>query len=204
VSFAIAATEIYFGQFVDEGDKLVGAWQLTAAAFGPADHLTDMGRWLSGGFLFRIAVLLVCGLLLIQRRWLAAALVYGLAVLTATRAEAWFRLQPFALLVLIAPALVLAHWLEQPVTAGAGLRRQARLSVTLLLLGLVAWPIARGIGSLVQVRARLSYAVSFAGPRTQAEHILALSEVQPAALGVHPGDPLLDFLTGLKPVGGVM
>ena len=179
-------------------------WQLTAAAFGPADHLTDMGRWLFGGFLFRIAILLVCGLLLIQRRWLAALLVYGLAVLTATRAEAWFRLQPFALLALIAPALVLAYWLEQPAAAGARPRRWARLSVTLLLLGLVAWPIVRGIGSLVQVRARLSYAVSFAGPRTQAEHIHDLVEAQPAALGVYPGDPLLNFLTGLKPVGGVM
>jgi hypothetical protein len=67
-------------------------WQLSAAAFGPASHITELGRWLFGGFLFRVAVLLSGGALMVRRHWLAALLVYGLAVLTATRAEAWFRL----------------------------------------------------------------------------------------------------------------
>ncbi len=179
-------------------------WQLSAAAFGPAEHITINGRWLFGGFLFRAAVLLACGLLLIRRRWLAALLVYGLAVLTATRAEAWFRLQPFALLALVATALVLGLWLEKPVAAGAGVRRLAHSSAAVLMLGLAAWPIARGLGSLVQLRARLAYPGTLSGPLSQAAHIRALSEVQPAALGVYPGDPLLNFLTGLKPVDGVM
>jgi hypothetical protein len=68
----------------------------------------------------------------------------------------------------------------------------------------MAWPIARGTASMLQLGERLQYRVSFSGPLSQAEHIQRLAGESEAALGVYPGDPILNFLTRRKVVGGVM
>jgi hypothetical protein len=183
-------------------------WQLDTTAFGPAGHITATGRYLFGGFLFRLAVLLCVGLLLVRRRWLAAALIYGFALVTVTRAEAWFRLQPFALVSIVVTALVTGLWLERPPAARgkrwSKSRAWALRGASVLLVGLVAWPIVRGGLSLYQLRGQLAYRDNFSGQMTQAEHLLLLAGGREAALGVYPGDAILYFLTRLKPAGGLL
>jgi hypothetical protein len=82
-------------------------------------------------------------------------------------------------------------------------RRFAVWAVQGVTLALLLWPIGRGIGYIVERRAELTYAVSFAEIEERAELIHTLSCDAPGTrLAYYPGNPLLYIVTGLRPVAG--
>ena len=164
------------------------------------------------GLLYRAVFLLLSLILLMRRRWLAAAFVYIFAAAMLFRVTVAFRSLHLALTAL-AVAIVLVtdtahqhdHARLNPVDQRNAVG-QAFLAlhwgIRLAVGGLLVWMLALGLWRVADLTRQggLSYQANFGSLIAVADEVTTLSCGQDAALAFYPGNPYIQFLSGLRPV----
>ena len=184
-----------------------------------APHRVDV--W-AGWIVYRLGVVAISIDLLLRRRWLAAATIYFFATATLLRSDGFFRQIPFVLTSIVCAFWFLVGWrgdgqqpgdrsdlVSAPELSRADINQKkwypfyAGLRVAMQLI------LAVTFGYLVvntllyyQANKKLVYADAFGSYISVGKEIRGLACDQPAELGFYPGDPMIYFTSGLRPVEG--
>ncbi|MBK8049257.1 MAG: hypothetical protein IPK16_20365 [Anaerolineales bacterium] len=171
----------------------------------------DFDRWLFTGFLYRLAILTLVAGLALRKRFLAAAFVYFYVAALLIVARYDFRSQGFILVALFSIALIIgappavrfartldgSHftWNRVPVLG------RATMQVVIILLA--TWLLFRATAHIIIEANNLTYAANFHDMEVEGQRIVedlacGRSDV---VLGYFPGDPLFNWVSGLRPLG---
>jgi hypothetical protein len=170
---------------------------------------TLVDTWVATGLLYRMCIIAACVVLALRRKFLAAAFVYGFALMLLYRSEMFFRAIPFALVSLsVAGLLVAGLGAERPAAMQSlgrwiSIERLRALTVwSTRVIGalLLAWVCWRGASYIAAHPGQLTYAANFNYYDDIAADIQKQACQQPGVkLAFYPYDPFLYFASGMPP-----
>jgi hypothetical protein len=180
--------------------------------YGPIVRYSLPERWLFDGLLYRAVFLLLSLTLLMRRRWLAAAFVYTFAAAMLFRADVAFRSLHLALTALAAAIVLItdtAHQHDHARLISVDQRNAVgqaffawHWGIRLAVGGLLVWMLALGLWRVADLTRQggLSYQANFGSLIAVADEVKRLSCGQDVALAFYPGNPYIQFLSGLRSV----
>ena len=168
----------------------------------PPSAGTAFDGWLFTGFLYRLAILLGVLTFALQRRFSAALFLYfGTAALLVI-SQRGFHAHSFTLVgILTAVGLVTGDWMNRHGRDHLS-RKIVSVSTRVLIGCMAAWLVFRVAAYTIEHRQQFTYESNFAALKAEAEQIkTTLScNVPGVALGYYPGNPIMYWFTGMKPV----
>lgn len=211
-----------YGQYYDSspahllnipGLLLKGLWIFDAGKWTQPEMLFISGdypplvRYLLGWFIYRLSLIAFSLLLLFRRQWLAAVFVYLFAAGTLIRSDGFFRQIPFVLVSLIAAAWFIFDAFKPGERENDGAKnfRYNLPSFVRPLVGSVIgffffWFVVSTLLYRFHNQNTLSYFDRFGQYESRTAEIKAHTCNQEVALGYFPGNPLIYFYTGFRPV----
>lgn len=168
----------------------------------PPSARTMFDGWLFTGFLYRFAIILSVMVFIMHRKVSPALFLYfGTAALLVI-SQRGFHAHGFTLVSLSAVAgLVTGDWINN-VQNRQLVQKLLLITIRGLLGCMAAWLVVRVATYTIQHRASLTYEANFAGLEAEATRIRTIlaCNISDVRLGYYPGEPMMYWLTGMKPV----
>jgi hypothetical protein len=200
--YSSAMTTNYLLQFF--GNAASGLNMLSPV---PLPGYSQVPAWLFSPVVYKLAIIGFSLVLLLSRRYLAAAFVYLFAAAALTHQRTHFDYLPVVMLASLGlgslAALPTLLGPDPPPASGQGERGTSRLFHPVIGAGAVLLVLALSISSLAYPlthREMLSYQSSFSAYELEAQRLLRLGCGQAEMLGYYPGNPYIQFLTRLPPL----
>lgn len=171
----------------------------------PSQILNDLPHWFFSGFLLRCAICGMALLLLLDRRYLAALLSYLFGASLLLRNDEIFHLLGFALFGSFTTTALLSGWLTQARSSLApeSLRQRLRVRAAIIIQASVALMLAVFLiqAARIAIDPRSTpYQTDIRTVAPLGQQLKARACGVDAALGVYPGEPLLHYFSGMRPV----
>lgn len=165
------------------------------------DVYGDFDKWIFTAFLYRLALVVSCILLLVQRKYAAAAFIYLFSAAVLVIGSGEFRGAGFILVALVvACGLVTGAWTPQP--SGKRMLRGAQFVVRGVVACMLIWLIVRVSTYTAANLHTYSYEATFQGYQNEAHRFrsaIACNRTD-VALAFYPGEPLYYWFTDMMPV----
>jgi hypothetical protein len=186
-----------------KGLEIADSTWLDFDAFRSIPQGYRLDSWLFTGFLYRLALLLSTVLLLAQKKFAAASLLYLFACATLVIARWDFRAAGFVMISLLAVSgIVTREWWKERAQARTRLPAAIAIGVGLM----AAWLVVRVVThTYISNRAMLAYEANFGGYEAEAAQLMEAACGQPDVFLAHyPGGTYFYWFTEMQPPSGYL